>query len=151
MIGFGAILLALVAGSMPPPPQSAPQTFAGPGYYCGGGFLVRLEAGERVTFAPPEIDMALISIDLAGHRVDGTSGGGRGQGRIVRRISGGVLRQAVEGGRITYTIDDRAPLLLRLSSRAFRGYPRDGWFFSRVNFDPPAERRVACLRGGPVR
>jgi hypothetical protein len=46
---------------------------------------------------------------------------------------------------VGYTVSDETDFGLRLTSEAFRGFKRDGWFFTKANFSNSAENRVRCL------
>ncbi|QPQ56029.1 hypothetical protein IC614_05485 [Allosphingosinicella flava] len=141
------ISLVAIAWLSPAPStfSTVEMRFVGPGYYCGGGFLVRLEKGEQVTFTSQRIDTATISLDLAGRRVEATSSPVAPRGKRVQKIAEGILRQSSENGRIFYVVDDQQPILLSITSPAFRGFTKDKWFFDRINFDPTAEKAVTCL------
>jgi hypothetical protein len=55
--------------------------------------------------------------------------------------------QSSGGPGVAYVVADQSDsdYALRLTSDAFRGFRRDGWFFSRANFSDGADNRVSCL------
>jgi hypothetical protein len=120
--------------------------YAGPGYYCGGGFVVRLEAGERILFLNPHIDFARMVIHLGGHRTQAflSLTASERHGSNVPGVRGGPLRQITNGDVIGYEVWD-PPAVMALDSPDFHGYAQDEWFFSRVNLTGGAERAQACL------
>jgi hypothetical protein len=66
---------------------------------------------------------------------------------VVVRYHGAAVTQSRGGPGITYVVNDQSDsdFALRLTSGDFRGFKRDGWFFSRANFADGADERVPCL------
>jgi hypothetical protein len=120
--------------------------YAGPGYYCGGSFVVRLEAGDRILFLNPNIDFARMIIHLGGHRVQGffSLTASERRGSNVPGVRGGPLRQVTNGDVVGYEVGD-PPGIMTLDSPDFHGHATDEWFFGRVNLMDGAARSVACL------
>jgi hypothetical protein len=120
--------------------------YVGPGYYCGGGFVVRLEAGERILFLDPHIDFARMVIHLGGHRAQAflslTTPERRGS--AVPGVRGGPLRQTTIGDVAVYEVGD-PPAVMTLESPDFHGHAQDDWFFSRVDLSDGAQRSLTCL------
>ena len=50
-----------------------------------------------------------------------------------------------DGGGITYIVSDQTPYGLRVTSGAFHGFKRDGWFFAKAKLAAGADERVQCL------
>jgi hypothetical protein len=82
---------------------------------------------------------------LAGREVNVWSGAPSQPGQLVLRYRGGSVRQQAEGGGVSYVVSDQTDFGLRLTSEAFRGFKRDGWFFSRADFREGVDDRVPCL------
>ena len=82
---------------------------------------------------------------VSGHNVSIWSGAERDAGRLVIRYGGTAVREQDEGGDVSYLVSDQTDFALRLTSDGFRGFRRDGWFFTRANFSSAAENRVRCL------
>jgi hypothetical protein len=145
------ILLTLAAAAAAQLSASGPEIYAGPGHFCGGGYSVRLSARDRVTVQPQAGGGAGAQLNLAGHEVSIWSGAPREPGRIVLKLRGGRVVERNDGGRTFYTVSDQTPYGLRVTSDGFRGFKRDGWFFSRANFSEGAEETVRCLAAGTER
>jgi len=64
---------------------------------------------------------------------------------VVAHYRGSAVTQQRDGGGIAYSVSDQTDFALRLTSDAFRGYKKDGWFFTRANFSSSAEESVRCL------
>ena len=144
------ITLAAAALAQPMAPQwTGPRTeeYRGPGYFCGGGYAIHLARGDRALILPQSQGAGVqgARLVLAGREVNVWSGARREPGRIVIRYGGTAVTQQVDGGSIAYTVSDQADFALRLTSDAFRGFNRDGWFFTKANFREGADDRVPCL------
>ena len=120
--------------------------YTGPGYFCGGGYAVRLARGDRAFILPQGHGGAQgARVVLAGREVNVWSGAPPQPGQLVLRYRGGAVRQQAEGGGVSYVVSDQTDFGLRLTSEAFRGFKRDGWFFSRADFREGVDDRVPCL------
>jgi hypothetical protein len=122
--------------------------YAGPGHYCASGFVVRLEAGERILFLNPNIDFARMFIHLGGHRVQAflTLTGSERRGSVVSEVPGGRLREIVAGDGASYEFGD-PPGITSLDSRDFHGHAADGWFLSRIDLRANAARGLTGIHG----
>jgi hypothetical protein len=147
------LLLGLIAAPMPATADPSGLTifirteFSGPGLYCGDGFTVRLEVGEKVQFIDTRRDFPVLSIELGGGRVVARPTRDPARGEIVPFARGGPVRQAAsESGGIEYYVGD-GPILLRLGTMQFHGIDADGWFFDRASFGGEAQPRTACIAG----
>jgi hypothetical protein len=121
--------------------------FSGPGLYCGDGFTVRLEAGEKVQYTDTRSDFPVLSIELGGGRVVARPTRDPVRGEIVPFARGGPVRQAVsDSGGIEYYVGD-GPTALRLGTIQFHGIEADGWFFEKASFGAAPESRADCLTG----
>jgi hypothetical protein len=49
------------------------------------------------------------------------------------------------GGEVSYIVADQTNFALRVTSNAFRGFKRDGWFFTKANFAAGADEGARCL------
>jgi hypothetical protein len=55
------------------------------------------------------------------------------------------VTQQTEGGDVAYVVADQTSFALAVTSSAFRGFKRDGWFFTKANFAADADNAVRCL------
>jgi len=141
------ILLALAAAAAAQWTGPRTEEYAGPGYFCGGGYAVRLARGDRALILPQGQGAQGARIVLAGREVNVWSGAQREAGPVVVRYHGAAVTQSRGGSGIAYVVGDQSYSAdaLRLSSDAFRRFKREAWFFSRANFSNGADDRVACL------
>jgi hypothetical protein len=139
------ILLTLAAAALAQWTGPHTEAYVGPGYFCGGGYAVRLARGDRALILPQGRGAPSARIVLAGREVSIWQGAARDDGRVVLRYRGGAVTQAPDSGRIAYVVSDQTDFALRLTSDAFRGFKRDGWFFGRANFAAGADDKVNCL------
>jgi hypothetical protein len=121
------------------------EAYVGPGAFCGGGYVVHLARGERALILPQGRGAPGARVVMGGREISIWSGTSREPGRIVARYAGTAISQQEDGGEISYVVSDQTDFALRLTSEAFRGFKRDGWFFSRANFSSAAEDRARCL------
>jgi hypothetical protein len=121
------------------------EEYRGPGYFCGGGYAIRLMRGDRALILPQDTGGQGARLVLAGREVNVHSGVHPEPGPVVTRYRGGTVTQQRGGPGIAYSVSDSTDFALRLTSDAFRGYKRDGWFFTRANFSSSAEDSVRCL------
>jgi hypothetical protein len=126
--------------------QPAAQRFEGAGLYCGAGFDIRLDWGDRATFQPPVVDMASTELRIGKHRVTITSGPGELGGTSIGKVDGADLRMGSEGKKkLFYVLDDGQPFALQITSPDFRGYAEDRWFFQRFSFMREKDQGGECL------
>ena len=141
------ILLALAAAAAAQWTGPRTEEYTGPGYFCGGGYAIRLARGDRALILPQGGGAQGARIVLAGREVNIWSGAPRVPGPVLMRYRGAVVRDASDGGGVAYVVSDQtdSAYALRLTSNAFRGFKRDGWFFTRANFSDGADDGVNCL------
>ena len=136
------LALALLAQGQWTGPHT--EEYQGPGYFCGGGYAVHLIKGDRALILPQSASAGVqgVRLVLGGREVNLWSGAPRQPGRVVVRYGGTAVTEQNDG---SYTVADQSDFALRLTSDAFHGFKRDGWFFTRANFSSTAENRVRCL------
>jgi hypothetical protein len=140
------ILIALAAAALAQWTGPRTEEYAGPGYFCGGGYAVRLDRGERALILPQGRGAQSARIVLAGgHEVNIWSGASPQPGRLVVHYGETAVTEQSDNGQISYIVADQTNFALRLTSNAFRGFKHDGWFFSHANFSSAAENSVQCL------
>ena len=139
------ILLMLAATALAQWTGPRTEEYTGPGYFCGGGYAIRLARGDRALILPQGRGAQGARIVLAGREVNIWSGASREPGRVVVRSRGSAVTQNSAGHDVAYVVADQTDFALRLTSDSFRGFKRDNWFFSRANFSEGADERVRCL------
>ena len=139
------ILMAFAAAALAQ--WTGPRTveYRGPGYFCGGGYAIRLARGDRALILPQGQAPQATRLVLAGREVNIQTGARREAGRVVLSSGGSAVTQQGDGGAVTYIISDETPYGLRVTSSSFRGFKSDRWFFSQANFAQGADDRVSCL------
>ena len=138
LLTFAAFALAQWTG-----PRT--EEYRGPGNFCGGGYAVRLAKGDRALILPQGQAPQATRLVLAGREVNISTGARAEPGRVVVRYGGSAVTQQNDGGAVAYIISDQTPYGLRVTSDAFHGFKRDGWFFAKANFTEGADERVRCL------
>src|SRR5437868_1645525 len=139
------ILLAFAAAALAQWTGPRTEEYRGPGNFCGGGYAVRLAKGDRALILPQGQAPQATRLVLAGREVNILTGARPEPGKVVLRYGGSAVTQQNDGGSIAYIISDQTPYGLRITSDAFRGFKRDGWFFAKANFSRAADERVRCL------
>jgi len=139
------ILLALAAAALAQWTGPRTEEYTGPGYFCGGGYAVRLAGGDRALVLPQGRGAQGVRFVLSGHEVNVWSGAQQMPGPVVVHYGSAAVTQQSNAGAVTYTVVDQTDFALRLTRDAFLGYKRDGWFFSRADFADGADQRVPCL------
>jgi hypothetical protein len=139
------ILMALAAAALTQWTGPRTEEYKGPGYFCGGGYAVHLTRGERALILPQGQAPQATRLVLSGGDVNILTGAHREAGKVVLRYGGSAVTQQNDGGGVTYIISDQTPYGLRVTSGAFRGIKRDGWFFAKAKFAEGADERVQCL------
>lgn len=141
------ILLALAAFAAAQWTGPHTEEYRGPGYFCGGGYAIQLVRGDRALVLPQSASAGVqgVRLILGGREVNVWSGASRTPGHIVMRYGGTAVAELNDSGEVSYNITDQTDFALRLTSGGFRGFRRDGWFFTRANFRSSAENRVRCL------
>ena len=112
------------------------EEYKGPGYFCGGGYAIHLAKGDRALILPQS---------AAGREVNVWSSAPPERGPVVIRYGGTAVTQQGGGNQISYTVSDQTDFGLHLTSDYFRGFKRDGLFFTKANFSSTVENRVSCL------
>jgi hypothetical protein len=141
------ILLMIAAAAAAQWTGPRTEEYRGPGDFCGGGYAIHLARGDRALILPQSASAGVqgARLVLGGREVNVWSGASHAPGRVVVRYRGTAVTQQNDGGQISYTVSDQTDFGLRLTSDAFRGFKRDGWFFAKANFTNGIDDRVRCL------
>ncbi|MFL6745982.1 MAG: hypothetical protein ACJ8EO_08180 [Sphingomicrobium sp.] len=139
------ILLALALAAQPLWTGPRTEEYKGPGTFCGGGYAVRLANGDRALILPQGQAPQATRVVMAGREVNIMTGAQHESGRVVLRAGGVIVTEQDDGGTVTYIVTDETPYGLRVASDAFRGFKKDGWFFSHANFRDGADEGMNCL------
>ena len=139
------ILIALAAAAAAQWTGPRTEEYRGPGYFCGGGYAVRLTHGERALILPQGQAPQATRLVLSGGEVNILTGARGEPGKVVLRYGGSAVTEQNNGGNVVYIVSDATPYGLRLTSDAFRGFKNDGWFFAKTKFAEGADERVQCL------
>jgi hypothetical protein len=81
------ILLTLAAAALSPWTGPRTEEYAGPGYFCGGGYAIRLAPGDRALVLPQGQGAQGARIVIAGREVNIWSGAAREAGRWSSAIT----------------------------------------------------------------
>ena len=139
------ILLALTLAAQGQWTGPRTEEYRGPGNYCGGGYRVALARGERALLLPQDTGGQAVRLVLSRGEVNIHTGVRPEPGRAVMHYRGGTaITQGSEGGT-SYQVADQTSFALLVTSAAFRGFKKDGWFFTKVNFAADSDRDVRCL------
>jgi hypothetical protein len=140
------IIFALAAAAAMQWTGPRTEEYRGPGHFCGGGYAVSLARGDRALVLPQDTGGQAVRFVLGGREVNVRSGARREPGRPVMSYRGGTsVMEQRDGGGVAYIVADQTNFALRVTSDAFRGFPRDRWFFSHANFADRADEGVSCL------
>ena len=139
------ILMAFAAAALAQWTGPRTEEYKGPGYFCGGGYAVHLVKGERALILPQGQAPQATRLVLSGGEVNILTGARAEPGKVVLRYGGSAVIEQNDGGGIAYLVSDQTPYGLRVTSVAFRGFKRDGWFFAKAKFANGADERVRCL------
>jgi hypothetical protein len=139
------ILLALVLVAQGQWTGPRTEEYRGPGYFCGGGYAIRLARGDRALILPQGQAPQATRLVLAGREVNVHSGARPEPGRVVMHYRGGTAVSQQSDDGVSYVVADQTSFALRVTSDSFRGFKRDGWFFAKANFAGDADQRVSCL------
>jgi hypothetical protein len=144
---MGANMILLMVAAAAAAQWTGPRTeeYKGPGYFCGGGYSIHLSQGERALILPQGQAPQATRLVLSGGEVNILTGATRAPGTIVLKRGPTAVTQQQDGGGVSYVISNDTPYGLRVTSDAFRGFKRDGWFFTKANFAQGADERVTCL------
>lgn len=123
------------------------EEYKGPGYFCGGGYAIHLAKGDRALILPQSANAGIqgARLVIAGREVNFWNSAPHEAGHVVIRYGGTAVTEQNEASGVAYTVSDQADFGLHLTSDAFRGFKRDGWFFSKANFTNGVDDRVRCL------
>lgn len=140
-------MIVLLAAAVSLLQWTGPHTlqYAGPGYYCGGGYRIRLGDGERALVLPQSAGVQSTRLVLSHGEVNVWSGARAEPGRVVSHYADTSVTEQDDGDGVSYLISNQTPYGLKLISAAFRGFKQDKWFFRRANFWAEAENDVPCL------
>jgi hypothetical protein len=139
------ILMAFAAAALAQWTGPRTEEYRGPGYFCGGGYAVHLTRGERALILPQGQAPQATRLVLSGGEVNIVTGARPEPGKLVLRYGGSAVTEQNGGEGVAYIISDQTPYGLRVTSGAFRGFKRDGWFFAKAKFAQGADERVQCL------
>jgi hypothetical protein len=141
------IVLAFAAAALTQ--WTGPRTveYVGPGNFCGGGYAFHLAKGERALVLPQDTGGQGVRLVLGGGREVNIHSGARPlPGPVVMHYPGGTaVTQQTDGAGFAYVVADQTSFALAVTSPAFRGFHKDGWFFSKANFSDRADEQVPCL------
>lgn len=121
------------------------EEYKGPGYFCGGGYSIHLGQGERALILPQGQAPQATRLVLSGGEVNISTGAPAAPGTVVVRNGATAVTQQNYGSSVAYTVSNETPYGLSITSAAFRGFKRDGWFFTKASFAEGADNRVSCL------
>jgi hypothetical protein len=121
------------------------EEYKGPGYFCGGGYAVRLDRGDRALILPQGQAPQATRLVLGGREVNVHTGAKAAPGQIVVRYGRTLVTEAKDGSNVAYTVADDSGYGLSVTSDAFKGFKSDRWFFSHANFHDDADEGVNCL------
>lgn len=139
------ILLALALAAQGQWTGPRTEEYRGPGNYCGGGYRVSLARSERALLLPQDTGGQAVRLVLSRGEVNIHSGVRPEPGRTVMHYRGGVAVTQQSGGGISYLVADQTSFALLITSAAFHGFKKDGWFFTRANFAADSDRGARCL------
>ena len=140
------IMMALAAAAFVQWTGPRTEEYRGPGNFCGGGYRVALARGDRALVLPQDTGGQGVRLVLSGREVNLRSGARPEPGRVVMHYRGGTaVTQQNDGGAISYIVADRTSFALRVTSDAFRGFPRDSWFFNKADFAEGSDEAARCL------
>lgn len=139
------ILLALALAAQGQWTGPRTEEYRGPGNFCGGGYRVALTRGERALVLPQDTGGQAVRLVLSRGEVNIHSGVRPEPGPVVMHYRGGTAVTQQNGGGVSYTVADQTSFALGVTSDAFRGIKRDGWFFAKANFAEDSDRASSCL------
>lgn len=138
--------MALAAAALTQWTGPRTEEYRGPGNFCGGGYRISLARGDRALVLPQDTGGQGVRLVLAGREVNIHSGVRPEPGPVVMRYRGGTAVTQQQGaGGIAYVVADQTSFALAVTSDAFRGFKRDGWFFTKANFAEDSDRDARCL------
>ena len=139
------ILLALALAAQGQWTGPRTEEYRGPGYFCGGGYAVRLAKGDRALILPQGQAPQATRLVLAGREVNVHSGARPEPGRVVMHYRGGTAVTQQSDGGVSYIVADQTSFALRVTSDAFHGFKNDRWFFTKANFAEDSDQGASCL------
>src|SRR3569833_3988175 len=111
------LILAAAAAQWTGPRTEA---YVGPGYFCGGGYAVRLAKGDRALILPQGRGAPSARVVMGDRNVSIWTGASREPGRTVSTYGGAAITQSGADGAVAYTVSEETDFALRLTSDAFR-------------------------------
>jgi hypothetical protein len=129
------------------PSWTGPHTeqYSGPGFFCGGGYRVELQRGDRALVLPQGSGVQGVRLVISGREVNVWTGVPPETGRLVSSYEGTSVTQQDRGDGVSYIISNETDFGLRLTSDSFHGFKKDSWFFNRARFSKADEDSVPCL------
>ena len=100
---------------------------------------------ERALVLPQDTGGQAVRLVLSRGEVNIHSGVRPEPGPVVMLYRGGTAVTQQNGGGVSYTVADQTSFALGVTSDAFRGIKRDGWFFAKANFAEDSDRAGSCL------
>ena len=119
--------------------------YTGPGYFCGGGYAVHLGKGERALVLPQGQAPQATRLVLSHGEINIRTGTPPQPGPVVVSYGGTDVMEQNDGGAVSYSVADQTNFALWVTSDAFRGFKKDGWFFKAADFSDSADRHGDCL------
>jgi hypothetical protein len=139
------ILLALALAAQGQWTGPRTEEYRGPGNYCGGGYRISLTRGERALLLPQDTGGQAVRLVLSRGEVNIHTGVRPEPGRAVMHYRGGTAVSQGNDGGISYQVADQTNFALLVTSAAFHGFKKDGWFFTKANFAADSDRGARCL------
>jgi hypothetical protein len=123
------------------------EQYTGPGYFCGGGYAIRLGQGERALVLPQGsgADVQGVRLVLSRGEVNVWTGVRAEPGRVVAQNGGSAVTEQDDGRGVAYIVSNDTDFGLRFTSAAFRGFKQDKWFFKQADFSAGVDDAVSCL------
>lgn len=143
---FATILTAQAA--LPPPGMQyfSRTEYRGPGLVCGAAFSIELRQGERAILTKSSaIDAAMNFHVHEGQFSVRESQYATGGGKVVKKVSGGVVRRKRHNGQLTFIYRDTAPGSTDIFGPALNGTNRET-VLRRIVFGGP---RYGSVGGKP--
>ena len=102
------ILLALAAAAAAQWTGPHTEEYLGPGYFCGGGYAIRLARGDRALILSQGQGAQGARIVIAGREVNVWSGAPREAGPVLVRYRGAAVVQSRGGPGVAYVVADQS-------------------------------------------
>src|SRR3982751_1352248 len=102
------ILMAFAAAAMAQWTGPRTEEYTGPGYFCGGGYAIRLARGDRALILPQGRGAQGARIVITGREVNIWNGASREPGTVLVRYRGAAVTQSRAGPGIAYVVADQS-------------------------------------------